>query len=205
MSTGNPAYLNEIWQGMLYYIGNAFGVSALMGNWVAESGLTPYRVQGDFTNPFEYPYSKQYTDQVDSGAISEYDFVHNGPNGGGYSLAQWTYYTRKQGLYDLHRSSGQSIGSSYVAMNWCWQELNGGYKNVLAKLQSATENTLRDVSNYVLFYYESPADQGIGAQNIRYNNAVDVYNACSGLPPIQPTPSPVAGSHSKIWLYLRRR
>lgn len=210
MSAGYEPYRAYIYGVMLTYIGNPYGVCALMGNWVAESGLIPYRVQGDFSNQPKFPTSQKYTHNVDSGAISEYNFVHNGPGGGGYGLAQWTYYTRKQGMYNLHKSSGYSIGSAWLGCAWAWQELSGGYRSTLEKLQSATQATMKDASDYVLHHYEQPADQSSAAENARYKNAVDVYNICSGLPPLDPDipfdpDIPITGSSGKFWMYLRRR
>ena len=73
------------------------GVAALMGNFYAESYVVPYLTQGD-SEPFQV--SIDYTNNVNNGTISEYDFVHNGPRGGGYGLAQWTYWSRKENLYN---------------------------------------------------------------------------------------------------------
>ena len=86
----------QIWDYFLAKLGNAYGVAGLMGNLQAESGLCPYRVQGDFSTGWTE--SANYTARVDSGEISEDDFVNNGPGGGGYGLAQWTFWSRKQGL-----------------------------------------------------------------------------------------------------------
>ena len=72
-------------------IKNEIGVSAIMGNLAAESNMLPYIVQGDVTPP--YTFSREYTAQVDSGAITKSEFVNNGPNGGGMRmlslLARW--------------------------------------------------------------------------------------------------------------------
>lgn len=161
----------------MQYIGNAYGVAGLMGNLAAESGLIPYRVQGDNTVP--YTYSQEYTAQVDAGTISENDFVYNGPNGGGYGLAQWTYYTRKQGLYDLWKSgSYPSIGSLSLGLDYLSQEIQSSYSAVWTSLQNAT--SIRSASDIVLTDYESPADQSETVQLYRYELAVDIYNTYSG-------------------------
>ena len=51
-----------IWNLLLADIGNEIGVAALMGNLQAESGLIPYRVQGDFSSG--YSESIAYTEKV---------------------------------------------------------------------------------------------------------------------------------------------
>ena len=105
-----------IWNKLYGVIKNKYGVAGLMGNLQAESGFYPDRVQGDI--PYS-SYSKEYTAKVDSGEISEYDFVHNGPGGGGYGLAQWTYPPRKQALYNMKVDNEyDSIGSLYLACEY---------------------------------------------------------------------------------------
>lgn len=47
-----------------------------------------------------------YTAAVDSGKYT--DFVHDSA---GYGLAQWTYWSRKEGLLKLTQKKGVSIGN----------------------------------------------------------------------------------------------
>lgn len=187
MATDYSAY---IWSYFIAKIGNEYGVAGLMGNLQAESGLYPDRVQGDI--PYS-EYSQNYTAQVDSGAISEYDFVHNGPGGGGYGLAQWTYYTRKQALYNMYRSGGySSIGSINLACDYLWYELQNSYTGVLNVLKTAT--TVRQASDSVLLDFERPADQSESVQIARAALGTAWYNKYTGseptpIDPDKPTPS----------------
>lgn len=165
-------YARFIWDYYLGKIGNEYAVAGLMGNLYAESGLYPDRVQGDI--PYS-SYSKEYTKKVDNGTVSEYDFVHNGPGGGGYGLAQWTYYSRKQGLYDLYKSGGYaSIGSIQLACDYLWRELNGEFLKVLNKLKDAT--SVRMASNEVLHNFERPTDQSTSVEQKRYEYGLYYYN-----------------------------
>lgn len=160
MASGHEIY---IWNYFLGKIGNEYGVAGLMGNLQAESGLYPDRVQGDI--PYS-SYSVDYTARVSSGEISEYNFVHNGPNGNGYGLAQWTWHTRKQGLYDRFVSGGySSIGDIRLACDYLWYELSTKYKSVLSVLKSAT--SVRQASDKVLHDFESPADQSVSVEEVR--------------------------------------
>lgn len=157
------SYAQYIWDYFKAKIGNEYGVAGLMGNLDAESGLHPDRVQGDI--PYS-SYSVNYTAQVDSGAISEYDFVHNGPGGGGYGLAQWTYWSRKQALYNMYESGGySSIGSIELACDYLWKELQNDFPGVLSVLKSAT--SVRQASDKVLHDFESPADQSTAVEETR--------------------------------------
>ena len=170
--TEDTSIPKRIWDYLLAKIGNKYGVAGLMGNLEAESGLYPDRVQGDI--PYS-DYSKEYTAQVDSGAISEYNFVHNGPGGGGYGLAQWTYSTRKQALYDMWKSGGyDSIGSLDLALNYLWKELTEDYAGVLSTLKSAT--SVREASDKVLHDFENPADQSTSVEEKRASMGQAWYN-----------------------------
>lgn len=180
-----------IWGALLSDIGNEYGVAGLMGNLQAESGLIPYRVQGDFSDG--YTESISYTSKVDNGTISEYDFVNNGPGGGGYGLAQWTYYTRKQALMNLKKSGGySSIGSVELACAYLLYELKNDFPGVYNTLKTAT--SIRVASDSVLHDFESPADQSESVEILRANLGIAIYNELSGSPPIDPdtpdTPDP---------------
>lgn len=177
-----------IWNYFVNKIGNEYGVAGLMGNLQAESGLHCDRVQGDI--PYS-SYSQEYTAKVNSGAISEYSFVHNGPNGGGYGLAQWTFYTRKQALYDMYKSGGySSIGSVELACDYLWYELQNSYSGVLSVLKSAT--SIRQASDKVLHDFENPADQSESVEILRCELGTAIYNELTGsvTPDPDPTPDP---------------
>lgn len=166
-----------IWRFFMRKIGNAYGVAGLMGNLEAESGLHADRVQGDI--PYS-DFSKTYTKQVDAGTISEYDFVHNGPNGGGYGLAQWTFYARKQNLYDMYKIGGyKSIGDLSLACNYLWYELQHDFADVLETLKNAT--SVREASDAVLHDFESPADQSEAVENARAAMGQKFYNLYNDL------------------------
>ena len=161
-----------VWNYFLDKLGNKYGVAGLMGNLEAESGMHPDRLQGDI------PYSsksQEYTANVDNGIVSEYDFVHNGQGGGGYGLAQWTYYTRKQALYDLYKSGGySSIGSIELACDYLWHELQNDFPGVLSVLQNAT--SIREASDKVLHDFDAPADQSESVEKVRESNGQYYYN-----------------------------
>ena len=138
------------------------GIAGLMGNLEAESGNLPVRVQGDLKPPYEE--SQEFTKQVDSGTK---DFIHG--FGGGYGLAQWTSNGRKQGLLNLARSRGRSIGDLQVQLDWLNQELTTSYKNVNDVLHST--NDIKTASDIVLHKFERPADRSVAVENKRAANA----------------------------------
>ena len=194
------AYPNgqEIWNYLSILIGNDYGVSGMMGNLYAESGLLPFRLQGDFDAQNDYPVSHEYTADVNDGTISEYTFVHDSK---GYGLAQWTSSGRKQGLYTL------CLGGTYYGIDnlqkqleYLESELTGNYSGVLSVLQNAT--SIREASNKVLFDFESPADQSVTVQLQRWRYSVDIYNTYSGQPPVPPVPPVPPSTRRKMPLYF---
>ena len=173
-----PSMSNDehIWNYFMQKIGNEKGVAGLMGNLYSESGLHPDRVQGDI--PYS-SYSKEYTKKVDNGTISKNDFVHNGPNGGGYGLAQWTFWSRKQGLYEMWKSGGySSIGSIELACDYLWKELSESYSGVVNTLKTTT--SIRTASDKVLHDFERPADQSTAVEEKREEWSIYYYNKFAG-------------------------
>ena len=81
-----------------------FGVSGLMGNLYAESGLSPINLQNSYEKKLNFT-DQSYTQAVDNGSYT--NFVKDAA---GYGLAQWTYWSRKQNLLNYARSVGKSIG-----------------------------------------------------------------------------------------------
>lgn len=157
-------YSKLIWDYLLRKIGNAYGVAGLMGNLQAESGLCPYRVQGDFSSGWTE--SIEYTAKVDSGEISKDDFIYNGPGGGGYGLAQWTFWSRKKALYEKWKNDGySSIGSIDLALEYLTWELENNYSYVWNTLKQAA--SIREASDCVLHSFENPANQSESVEILR--------------------------------------
>ena len=154
-TTGEQIYNYLISQGL-----TDAGAAGLIGNLSAESGLVPTRLQGDFSSG--YTTSANYTNQVDSGAISRSQFVHNGPGGGGYGLAQWTYYTRKEKLYDFAKQKSTSIGDLGMQLEFLMYELSNSFPGVLGVLR--TSNDLTACTRIVLYDFEAPASPNLSAR-----------------------------------------
>lgn len=174
---------------------NFYAVAGFMGNLQAESGLCPYRLQGDYTygdNPdYPYPESLSYSHRLSQtlkGQAVQYpitanDFIYNGPGGGGFGLAQWTYYTRKQRYVDFYKQGGGSqafpclynedIGSIQNAANFLCYELETFYSSFITELKNCS--SLKEVSDKVLHQYENPADQSEEVEYERYLLGYDIY------------------------------
>lgn len=199
-------YGKRIWDKLMSVVGNEYGVSGLMGNLLSESGLLPYRLQGDFEEG--HPSSLEYTSKVDNGIVSEYDFVNNAPNGGGYGLAQWTYYTRKQALYNMKQEMNVSIGDIELALKYLIYELNNTYPTVLSTIKNAT--SIRQASDTVLHDFENPADQSESVEIYRASLGSGIYEVYVGTTPDpdpdDPTPvDPPTTKKMKLYLMMGKR
>lgn len=141
----------KIWK---YLIGKGLsecGVAGLMGNLHAESALAPNNLQNTYSKKLGMT-DAEYTAAVDSGAYT--NFVRDSA---GYGLAQWTYWSRKEGLLTFAKAAGKSIGDLGMQLDFLWKELSEGYTSVLRALRNA--KTVREASDVVLTKYERPADQ----------------------------------------------
>jgi hypothetical protein len=134
---------------------NNYAVAGLMGNLYAESGLRPDNLQNTFETKLLLSDSA-YTAAVDSGRYT--NFVYDGA---GYGLAQWTFWSRKDGLLKAAKAAKVSIGDLNMQLGFLWKELQG-YTGVLAALKKA--GSVLDASNCVLTGFEKPADMGAAAQ-----------------------------------------
>lgn len=193
------SYTTYIWSKLSAAINNDIGTAALMGNLQAESGMIPYRKQGDFSSG--YTQSITYTNNVNNGSYSENQFVHDSI---GYGLAQWTYYTRKQKLYDKYVNDGySSIGDVDLACDYLIEELQSDYNSVWVAITTATD--LHTASDVVLVDFESPADQSQAVKDYRASLGQAIYNEYSGqpIPPTPPPPSPPTTLEIPIWMLFK--
>ena len=100
------------------------GALGLMGNWKAESGLEPCRLQNDFSA--NRIYSRSYTTDVTAGRITRTQFARDQK---GYGLAQWTYFNfstgqgRKLELYDFWKKSGKALDDVSMQVSFALHEL----------------------------------------------------------------------------------
>ena len=168
--TGNVQE-KEIWDFFTKKGLNAYAVAGLMGNLFAESGLNPCNLQNTYNNKLGMG-DEEYTKAVDAGSYG--NFVNDSA---GYGLAQWTFYTRKQALFDYAKDAGVSIGNLAMQLSFLWEELQG-YKSVMDTLKSAT--SVRAASDAVLIGYEKPADQSENVKKQRAGYGDGYYRKYAG-------------------------
>lgn len=138
---------------------NEFGCAGIVGNLACESAIRPNNLQNSFEKKLGMN-DQQYTAAVDNGTYK--NFVKDGA---GYGLAQWTYYTRKQGLLDFAKQCKMSICDINLQLTYLTQELQTKYAGVWANLMKST--SVLEASNVMLLQFERPADQSIANQQKR--------------------------------------
>ncbi|MCC8136412.1 MAG: phage tail-type lysozyme domain-containing protein [Ruminococcus sp.] len=158
----------KIWNYLYGKLGNAYGTAGLMGNLYAESALSPTNLQNSYESKLGYT-DDTYTQAVDSGEYTDF-----ASDSAGYGLAQWTYSTRKAGLFSFAQSEGKSIGDLEMQLDYLMKEMQSGYSSVLSTLKSAA--TILEASNAVLTQYERPADQSTTVQNKRADYGQKYYD-----------------------------
>ncbi len=151
---------------------NPAALCGLMGNIFAESGLIPNNLQNSFEDKLGMN-DDAYTQAVDDGSYD--NFVHDSA---GYGLAQWTYYSRKEGLLNFAKGKGVSIGDLYMQMDYLWQELQNTID--IAKLNACS--TVREASDIILHEFERPADQSEEVEIRRSGYGQEFYNKYYGEP-----------------------
>ncbi|MBO6177836.1 MAG: N-acetylmuramoyl-L-alanine amidase [Selenomonadaceae bacterium] len=147
---------------------NDCAVAGIMGNLYAESGLIPTNLQNSFESSLGVN-DEGYTASVDDGSYSFERFINDGA---GFGLAQWTYYTRKAGLYEFAKHTGRSIGDLDMQLEYLWDELQK-YEDLMGKLRNA--KSVREASDAFLLDFERPADQGEGQKSYRAEFADEFY------------------------------
>ena len=113
-----------------------------------------------------------YTRGVDSGSYSRSQFVNDKI---GYGLAQWTFSTRKAGLYDLVKSRGVSIADENTQIEYLVQELTRDFSGLFAYLK--TTEDLATATTRVNNEFERPKYNTL-AERIGY--AKEYYAEFSG-------------------------
>ncbi len=135
------------------------GVSGLMGNLYAESGLRSTNLQNTFEKSLGMD-DLTYTAAVDSSAYG--NFVQDKA---GYGLAQWTYWSRKKELLEFAILKGTSIGDCYMQCEFLMKELKEKYGTVLSVLKRTA--SVQEASDAVLLSYERPADTSAAVKSRR--------------------------------------
>lgn len=146
------------------------GACGLLGNLEAESGLRANNLQNTYNNKFNIS-DEEYTESVDNGSCSKETFINDKA---GYGLAQWTFWSRKQGLYEYAQLTSSSIGCTKIQCEYLIKELESSFKKVIAFLRET--NSVEEASNVVLLEFERPANQSAEQRTKRINMSMAWYD-----------------------------
>ncbi len=139
------------------------GACGFWGNVMAESGSKSNIAQRGMTKLSD----DEYTTAADNGTINfTYDAV-------GYGLCQWTYYTRKQNLFNYAKANGKSVGDMELQVDFAIKELQTDYPKVWKYLTTATD--IYQAASKVCTEYESPAINNISVRASYGNQAYAAY------------------------------
>lgn len=131
-----------------------------LGNLDCESpGCEPCRMEGDFSSDLKK--SKEYAAKVDSGQISRDTFSHSG----GWGAAQWTWYSRKERLYDVAKKAKKSIADRGVQADYIVWELQNYFPDLWGFLKVTT--SVYNATARICKEYEQPAINNIADRYAR--------------------------------------
>ena len=156
------------WNYLLPWINNEFAVAGIIGNLIHESNVTSWNLQNSFNISLGMS-DAEYTAAVDNGCYD--NFIHDGA---GYGIAQWTYWSRKEGLYNLAKQMGVSIGDFMMQLKYLTMEIENN-KSLMSELSGCV--SVRGATEVILKKYERPADMSIDVVTKRTKSAMSVYNA----------------------------
>ena len=149
---------------------NPYAIAGIMGNMKAESNLLPNNLQSAYEKSLGMT-DEQYTKAVDNGTYT--NFIHDSA---GYGLAQWTYWSLKEDLYNLCKERNKSISDIQCQLDCLYQQLINN--KLLGSLNSTT--SVRAASDIFLTKFERPKDQSEKVQITRANYGQEFYNQFAG-------------------------
>lgn len=139
---------------------NPIGVCSLMANIQAESGYISHNLQNTFNRKYNIS-DIEYTNKVDNGEISKTEFCKDGS---GYGLCQWTWHTRKEGLYKMCYENNTSIADVTCQLRFMLKELKEyGLWN---EIKNASNSY--DITKLIMVKYENPFDKSEEAIMYRF-------------------------------------
>ena len=158
----------KIWNFLISKGYTKAGVSGLMGNLDAESGLSTNNLENSRND--DLGSDTYYTAAVNNKTYSKDSFVNDKA---GYGLAQWTYFTRKRGLYEATVEQGLSVADLGGQLEYLIKELATSYKSLNSFLKTTT--SVDEASDKFLKEFERPAIPNYDDRRKRIQNYYDEF------------------------------
>ena len=183
-NTSEEAY---IWNFLKSKGMNEYAIAGVMGNLKAESNFKFNNLQNNGNAKLGLS-DEQFTEKLNKGEYTRDKFVHDSY---GYSIAQWTYFKRKEAFYDFMKNY-PSFDDKKGVCEFFYKEL-GNYTAMMNILKNAS--SVRVASDAVLTMYEKPKDQSEQVKRKRASFGETIYNKYHGssvsvVEPITTTTSP---------------
>jgi peptidoglycan hydrolase-like protein with peptidoglycan-binding domain len=148
------------------------GAAGIVGNLEAESGIIPNRVQGSTSKaPMTSSNNHGGTTTWTAEQIMNRVEGQTGPKLGGIGLAQWTFRTRREGLF-RHRFQDVRPGPAVLfdmdaQLDYLVHELQSQFKSKVDDVIRSPGVTVDKASDLMLTEFERPADMGTEQQQKR--------------------------------------
>ena len=157
--------------------------AAVMGNLYKESGLVSNNLQNDYEIGGDYSLGytdETYTEAIDNGKYSRDQFINDSA---GYGLAQWTYYTLKEELYDYAKSKGVSIANEDMQIECLINQISEGGviydRNGFTRDDWEKATSPEDASVAFCWLFENPSEKYADLPT-REQAAKDYYDKYKG-------------------------
>lgn len=150
--------------------------SGIMANLESESKFDPSNLQDSCEKRIGMS-DAEYTEAVDKGRYSAEEFENDSA---GYGLCQWTYHSRKEGLYNLAKERGVSISDYRMQLDFLNKELGSKKIEYMMALPD-DEDGAYEAGRYFCAEFEKP--QNSNAPKTRGKSAREYYQAYAALYP----------------------
>ena len=145
---------------------NDTAAAGVMGNIACESGYSATNLQNSYEKSLGMS-DQEYTNAVDNGSYSKNDFVHDSA---GYGIVQYTYSGYKEGLYDMAKQQGKSVGDLGVQLEYLSTQMSPA---LIQKLNNAGSPS--EAAQIFCNDFEKPGTPNMAARIDAANQAYSTY------------------------------
>lgn len=110
----------KVWFALIDEGYSDYAAAGVMGNLYKESTFIANNLQDDYESSLGHT-NESYTEAVDIGTYTAQQFINDSA---GYGLAQWTYYSRKEGLYYFAKNKEVSIADENMQIEYLLGEIS---------------------------------------------------------------------------------
>lgn len=147
-----------------------FAAAGWLANIKAESAFKANNMQNCFEGRFN---DSTYTANIDSKKYTKAEFIKDKI---GYGLAQWTFWSRKEALYEyVVEKKKKSIGDAISQLEFMIKEIKSDFSGLVNKLKKC--KSAAEASDLILEMYEAPAVKNYDTRRKYAKEYYDKYAA----------------------------